>query len=324
VAYLYARNLKTGNRFVYYSIPEWLSPNCYERILIPCRQCIGCRLKYSASWGARILNESSLFDDNCFITLTYSNDKLPVDFSLKYKHFQDFMKRFRSHVITPKHKKKYGFCPDKIRFFMAGEYGDKYGRPHFHACVFNYNFPDRYYWTSSNGYKLYRSDLLDTLWSDPDDGINFGYSSIGTVTYDSAAYVARYCVKKRNGKMAPEYYRRLHVDEDTGELLDVIDMQPEFSHQSNRPGIGYEWFKKYYKTDIYTHDFIRVNGCNVVVPRYYDDKFKLELDNDFEDIKAKRKAKALLNADENDIHRLSVREEVQLAKADLLYRNLNY
>ena len=324
VAYCHARNPKSGNRIVLFTIPDWLSPKFYETIWLPCRQCIGCRLKYSMHWGARILHESQMFDENSFITLTYNNDKLPYDLSLKYKHFQDFMKRFRERVKTRDHKKKYGFTADKIRFFMCGEYGDVFGRPHFHACVFNYAFPDRYYHSSSNGFKLYKSDLLDDLWKDPDDGINFGYSSIGSITFESACYVARYCVKKRTGKIAPEYYQRLHIDEETGEILDVFDNQPEFSHQSVKPGIGFDWYLKYGKTDAFNKDYINVNGAKIAIPRYYDDKFKLEYPEDFEEIKAKRKSEALRHADDNTIHRLLVREEVHLAKAKMLVRNLNY
>lgn len=320
VAYMHARN-KKGNRYVMYTIPQWLSPLAYEKIYIPCRQCIGCKLKYSATWGARVFHESQMFEDNIFITLTYSDEKLPLDASLNYSDFQKFMKRFRERVSSRAHKKRFGFNPEKIRFFMCGEYGDRYGRPHFHACIFNYDFQDKYYWTTSNGFKLYRSDFLEELWTDPDDGIKYGYCSIGNVTYESAAYVARYCTKKRSGKLAPEYYKRFHVDEETGEVLQCVDVEPEFSHQSTNPGIGYEWYKKFGLTDVYVNDYVRVNGSNLVVPRYYDNKFKIEHGDRFDEIKARRLANALKHAENNTIFRLDVREEVQLARAKLLVRN---
>lgn len=322
VAYLYARNLKTGNRIVYWSIPPNLPPSCYEVVKVSCKKCIGCRLDYSQEWGARVYHESFMNEDNCFITLTYSNDKLPEDLSLNYVHYQKFMKRLREYVASRRHMKRFGFVVPKIRFFMAGEYGDEFGRPHFHACIFGYDFPDKYYWKSSGGYSLYCSDFLDEMWRDPDDGINYGYSSIGSVTLESAAYVARYCIKKRSGAIAPEYYRRLHIDEDTGEILEVFDIQPEFSHQSTNPGIGYEWFRKYHMSDVYVEDHVSINGRRIAVPTYYDNKFKIEHGDDFEEIKARRKARALLDADNNTYDRLRVREEVHKAKASMLVRNL--
>ena len=118
-----------------------------------------------------------MYDDNCFITLTYSNQHIPADGSLDVRVFQKFMKRLR---------KRFG---DGIRFYHCGEYGSLLGRPHYHACLFNFDFPDKYLWKENNGQKLYRSPSLEELWP-------YGYSSIGTVTFESAAYVARYILKR--------------------------------------------------------------------------------------------------------------------------------
>ena len=95
---------------------------------IPCRNCVGCRLEHSRQWAMRCTHEAQLHSDNCFITLTYDNAHLPSDFSLDKKHFSDFMKRYR---------KKFG---PNIRYFHCGEYGSKFGRPHYHACIFNHDF----------------------------------------------------------------------------------------------------------------------------------------------------------------------------------------
>jgi hypothetical protein len=305
---------------VLWTIPEGLAPNFFEPVKVSCKKCIGCRLDYSLMWGARVYHEAQMFEDNSFITLTYSDDKLPLDLSLNYDHYQSFMKRFRAYAESRAHYKRFGFKRQKIRFFMAGEYGDEFGRPHFHACIFNYDFVDKYYWKSSNGFPLYCSDFLSQLWSDK-DGVSFGFSSIGSVTLESAAYVARYCVKKRGGAIAPEYYRRLHIDEDTGEILDVYDLQPEFSHQSTNPGIGFEWYKKFAKTDVYVQDHVSIEGKKIAVPAYYDKNFKIEHGGEFEEIRAKRKARALLDVDNNTWDRLRAREEVHKARASMLLRS---
>ena len=99
---------------------------------IPCGQCVGCRLEYSRQWAVRCCHESSLHIYNCFITLTYDPEHLPDDGSLDIKHFQKFMKRLRDKLH-----------PLRIRFFHCGEYGDKTRRPHYHALIFGYSFPDR-------------------------------------------------------------------------------------------------------------------------------------------------------------------------------------
>jgi len=85
-------------------------------------------------------------------------------------------------------------------FFHCGEYGSKTGRPHYHACIFKYDFPDKVFYTERNGYKLFTSQILQDLWTDPSDGLPYGYCSVGSLTFESAAYVARYILKKVNGK----------------------------------------------------------------------------------------------------------------------------
>lgn len=166
------------------------SPDLY----VPCGQCLGCRLERSRQWAVRCMHEASLYDRNCFITLTYDDDNLPADRSLHYSHFQLFMKRLR---------KAHG---DGIRFYMCGEYGEKKGRPHYHACLFNFNFDDLTLWQERRGTKLYRSKSLERLWP-------YGFSTVGGVTFQSAAYVARYIMKKVTGDRAPDHYtfcRSLH------------------------------------------------------------------------------------------------------------------
>ena len=123
---------------------------------LPCGKCLGCRLERSRQWAMRCMHEASLYERNCFITLTYNDAHLPANRNLEYSDFQKFMKRFRKR-----------FPSTKIRFYMAGEYGEKFGRPHFHACIFNFDFPDRKYLkTTGSGSKLYTSKLLESLWLD--------------------------------------------------------------------------------------------------------------------------------------------------------------
>ena len=122
------------------------------------------------------MQEAKLHKDNCFITLTYSDDCIPPDFGLRKADFQGFMKRLRKKVPN-------------VRYFHCGEYGDRTSRPHYHACLFGYDFPDKVHFTTRNGHKVYTSKILNDTWG-------YGITEIGDLTFDSAAYVARYVVKK--------------------------------------------------------------------------------------------------------------------------------
>ena len=230
---------------------------------LPCGQCIGCRLKHSRMWALRCMHEASLYLDNCFLTLTYDPKFLPEDMSLDKSHFQLFMKRLRAKVGSPSYKKRHGDV-GKIRYYHCGEYGDENHRPHYHALIFNYDFPDKKLVAEKDGNRLYESPLLQELWPK-------GYATLGDVTFKSAAYVARYCTKKVTGEAASEHY--LYVD-DYGQ---VHRRQPEYATMSRRPGIGKPWLEKYHK-DVYPNDFVVMNGKELPVPRYYDKL--LEIDNE--------------------------------------------
>jgi len=264
---------------------------------LPCGQCWGCRLERSRQWAVRCMHEASLHDQNCFITLTYDNDHCPSDRSLNYGDFQRFMKRFRKK-----------FKGSTIRFYMAGEYGEKFERPHFHACIFGFNFPDLTLWKrTSSGALIYRSKSLEDLWP-------FGYSSVGDVTFESAAYVARYVMKKRTGKGVGDHYET--TDMETGEIKDRV---PEFNRMSLKPGIGADWFKRYH-ADIYPHDYVVVNGRETRPPKFYDKKFAEQFPEEFEQLQFQRFVDAVDRFEDNTDERLAVKEQVTIARTRQLSR----
>ena len=211
-------------------------------------------------------------------------------------------------------RKKYG---SGIRFFMCGEYGDRFSRPHYHACIFNFDFTDKYLWKlTPSGERLYRSPSFEELWP-------YGHSSVGCVTFESAAYVARYVTKKITGKLADvirsnglKYYERL--DESTGE---IIEIQPEYTRMSLRPGIASDWFDKF-SSDVYPSDYIVLRGVKMKPPRFYDSRYELLHPEDLEVIKDARLDKAYLHVEDNTRERLIVRENVQNARFKMLKRDL--
>lgn len=220
-----------------------------ERLLeLPCGKCIGCRIARARAWAIRCMHEASMYDVNSFVTLTYDDDHYQP--SLCYRDFQIFMYRLR---------RKLG----PTRFFMCGEYGDINGRPHFHALLFGRSFRD----PKPIGKDIYYSRELGDLWSQ-------GMHSFGAVTFQSASYVSRYCLKKVTGPPAEAHYTR--VDIRTGEFVRV---EPEFCHMSLNRGIGYNWFVKHWRDVYLVRDGVPMPGGHTVPPpRFYD---KLLLEQDF-------------------------------------------
>lgn len=145
---------------------------------VSCGHCLDCLQSKSREWQLRIMHESSQYDKNCFITLTYNDDHLPVGGSLVKRDLQLFLKRLR-----------FAISPCKVRYFACGEYGSRGKRPHYHLIIFNW-FPDDAYFfeRTKKGEVIFRSPTLEKLWT-------FGFSSVGNVTPDSAKYCAKYLQK---------------------------------------------------------------------------------------------------------------------------------
>jgi len=238
--------------------------------VVPCGRCIGCRLERSRQWALRCVHEASLYERNTFITLTYDPENLPPSGTLVKKDFQDFMKRLR---------RKY---PDKIRYFHCGEYGEQLARPHYHACLFNFDFADKLLWKKSDGGDLYVSESLNEIWG-------LGLCVLGSVTFDSAAYVARYVLKKHseNVKTEAAYYHweNHYVDRDTGLIRD-----PEYitmsrgGRKKGSHGIGASWMKEF-AGDVYPEDSVVVKGIKMRPPKYYDKIYDIENHEELEKIK---------------------------------------
>jgi hypothetical protein len=158
--------------------------------------------------------------------------------------------------------------------------------------------------------------MLASLWTDPHTEKSYGYSSVGTVTFESASYVARYATKKITGAQSDTHYLRLS-DPQTGELSSV---KPEYCAMSN--GIATSWFDEFW-SDIYPHDFIIVNGRKFSPPRRYDELLLLK----DPDMHAYIKSKRIKNGDSNpnnSLDRLFIREFIQNVKKEKLIRTLPY
>lgn len=284
-----------------------------DSMAVPCGQCMTCRLERSRVTALRCVHEARMAEHSCFITLTYDDEHLaklcPLTeggYSLVRKHATDFIKRLRIKFArgwkyTDKFGKEHLVQIKNIRVFGCGEYGDRNGRPHYHFCLFNCFFPDRLHNGGRRDFKYYTSKCLQELWT-------FGFSTVCDFSFETAAYVARYCVKKITGKLADSHYR--------GRL-------PEFPVYPTRGGgLGKPWFDKYGKTDVIPTDSCIARRVKCSVPAYYD-RLRSKFDPDgLARAKEVRSFRAKLRIDDNTYLRLLDKERCMKSKVKCLVRNL--
>ena len=160
-----------------------------------CGQCIPCRINKRRLWSNRMHLESVKHAGNSFVTLTY--ETAPAGDSLNPGHAQLWLKRLRKALY-----------PEKIRFFLVGEYGEQTQRPHYHAAIFGL---DPVVGGGDDG----RSGVVKETWG-------MGHTFTGDLTPESASYVAGYVTKKMTSAKDPRLHGRY----------------PEFARMSLRPGLG--------------------------------------------------------------------------------------
>lgn len=287
-------NPTTGKRSIVFNQAEGFRDLV---VVLPCGSCIGCRLEYSRQFAARAYHELKSHEVGCSITLTYNDENLPAHGSLDKRHPVLFMKSLRER-----------FAPRNIRAFGCGEYGDKTGRAHYHLCLFNWEFPDKKpEKKTAGGHQLYSSKILDELWKKGD-------ALIGELNFETAAYAARYMLKKIKGKGATPYYGSRHR------------IAP-YAISPRRPGLGADYCKKWLY-DIYPADEVMIQKMGKYIPisppKFYD-KILEKMDPVlYKSVMAKRQVEIRKLKDHPDStpRRLTVRRIVHEAQAKQLKRTL--
>jgi len=190
-------------------------------LVVPCGKCLICRINASREWGYRILHELE-GKPAVFATFTYAEEMLPQDFSVSKREMQLFFKRLRKMVNIA----------GALRYFCSGEYGEKYGRPHYHAIIFGMSAADK--------------PILEANWRK-------GLVHVGTVTYDSARYVADYV-----GKLS-------HAD--------LMGREPPFRLMSKGLGKAYcdREAERLKEKACFT-----VGGIEMPLPKYYVDRLGVD------------------------------------------------
>lgn len=134
--------------------------------------------------------ETLTHEASSFVTLTYDDEHLPEGGNLYPRDTQLFFKRLRKKLD-----------PIKLRYYLVGEYGDRTQRPHYHIALF--------------GVPMSAYQTIADAWP-------YGMIDVGSLTFESAAYIAGYVTKKMTAKDDPRLEGR----------------HPEFARMSTNPGIG--------------------------------------------------------------------------------------
>lgn len=220
--------------------------------------------------------------------------------SLQPRDLQLFTKRLNEST-----RRRFGVG---VRYYACGEYGDKTNRPHYHIAVFGEDFADdrRKWKVTHGGHQLWRSSRLKELWP-------YGTADIGELTFESAAYIARYVMKKKNGRLADTHYKRTNAD--------GVDywLEPEFARMSRGRALGSAWIETYL-TSVYPHDRVIIRNKRSKPPRAYDIYLK-NTDQAMHDL-VKAAREAAINPESVTPERLRAGEAILAAASQQLKRPL--
>lgn len=283
-------NPKTGSWPIVFN-PKMGTPALnHQKLCIPCGICIGCKMDRAYQWTQRCTHEAQMHKKNSFITLTYDNNSIDDSYSLNREDFPAFMKRLRDRLK-----------PLRISFFQCGEYGENLQRPHHHAIIFGYDFPDRNLkYTNKNGDIIYGSKILREAWG-------HGNVSCGDVCIKSIAYVCGYVLQKQYGADAKGHYD---------------DRVAPYNTMSRRPAIGQRWIDAY-SGDVYGYDRIVTEDNKFLQPPKFYDKWLEKRDPDrLKQIKAERRDKAQASPDYDKWDRLKTKEQIIKMSIDKMERYL--
>lgn len=179
----------------------------------PCGQCLPCRINRRRLWTSRLMLEAQSHEHSSFWTLTYDEANHPHDSSLNPVHTRNWLKRLRRSLENQGRS---------VRYYLVGEYGDTTQRPHYHAALF--------------GVSEQETDLVGSVWP-------YGFVYAGSLTSDSAGYIAGYVTKKMTSKDDPRLEGRF----------------PEFARMSLKPGIGA------LSVDAFAETLTTIHGCESII-----------------------------------------------------------
>ena len=318
-------NPKSGRRGITFDI----SAGFHDKPLsIPCGQCFGCRLKRKGDWATRIEKEAMLFEQSCFLTLTYEDTHLPLVFSpadgverstVSKDVLSLFIDRLRmairdalahdlqvaSGLRTSKRRggglynltsraarRQADKTVAQIRFFGCGEYGSAKGRAHYHVAIFGWDSSGSdvvgFSRSSRSGFKLAVSKIVSKAWP-------FGLHSVQALNWQSGAYIAGYIGKAITGLGADAAY-------------DSHGIGRPFQHMSRMPGIGRYWLENFSPECYPKGEVVLRGGKTRSPPAFFDSVFREAEPAAFDALRSERRKRALARSASESVHAAAARE----------------
>jgi hypothetical protein len=183
-------------------------------------------------WTFRLKQHAKNATTSYFVTLTYDTRFVPITergfLTLDKRDVQLYFKKLR---------KAHGKNFEPIKYYLAGEYGSKTFRPHYHIILFNANI-----------------ELIHKAWDK-------GEVHIGELTEASAAYTAKYINK---GKIIP-----MHKNDDRLSEFSLMSKKLGINYLSEK-------IIKYHRADIERNYLTLEDGKKISLPRYYRQKIWTE------------------------------------------------
>lgn len=219
-----------------------------------CGRCVECMNDQSTAWAVRCFLESKHHKKNCIITMTY-NERWN-DGELHKRDYQLFLKRLRKAI-----------APAEIKYFVSGEYGSLYGRPHYHIIIFGWCPDDlRPYKRSKKGTLLYNSSFVDSLWTARvcnEDG-EYVYDSDGSPCMENMGF----CTIDADVSFSSCFYSAKYLQKLVSKL-GVPHIQDPFVCMSK--GIGLEDAIAFDPTK---EEYFYISGKRYRAPRYFYKKYR--------------------------------------------------
>lgn len=179
------------------TVPFFHGSRLTRVVQVPCNYCLSCRITRSIYLRSIASYEHYMCAlegrGSSFCTLTYCDYNVPISLdsglaTLSKDDLQRFMKRLRKNL-----SKDFG----NFKFMASGEYGDQFGRPHYHLTLFG--VPSSYA-TKAVFDAWNNSETVDIT------GVIRGTIDVGSLRAGGLAYVTKYCLKQVRGQELVRLY----------------------------------------------------------------------------------------------------------------------
>lgn len=220
-----------------------------RQVPVPCGKCPACLSRRTSVWTFRLKQQAKNALSSYFITLTYDTRHVPISprgfLTLDKRDVQLYFKRLRKA-----HRKDH----EPLKYYLAGEYGTKTFRPHYHIILFNADV-----------------ELIHKAWDK-------GEVHIGELTEASAAYTAKYINK---GKIIP-----VHKNDDRIPEFSLMSKKLGLNYLSQK-------IINYHRADIERNFITLEDGKKISLPRYFREKIWTEKERRIQADKLAEKFKQL-------------------------------